>query len=248
MPLVLAACALGLALLAGRTVYAWLIHSPRFVLRGIEFRGHRQPVERLRARVSVPPVTSIFQVSLREVEAALLRDPWVVRAEARRKLPDRLLVEIEERVAAARVELGGLYLVDADGAPFKRAAVARGEAADTPVITGLLRADYLRDPADARARIRSALRLAAHYHARPERPRLGEIHLDELTGVTLYTRDSALALRLGDGSQQVLEERLHGFDRVWAALDDTEKQRATTIYTNGATRPPRVTVSLSGMN
>ena len=57
-----------------------------------------------------------------------------------RQLPSVLTIEISERHAAAVVNLGGLYLADVRGRPFKRATM--DEAAGLPVITGVARGQY----------------------------------------------------------------------------------------------------------
>src|SRR5206468_4217250 len=66
--------------------------------------------------------------------------PWVAGVRVDRQLPSVLSIEIVERQAVAVAVLGGLYLVDPAGRPFKRATME--EADGLPVITGLSRDQY----------------------------------------------------------------------------------------------------------
>ena len=68
----------------------------------------------------------------------MLEDPYVKSVTLARRLPDTILVDIDERVPAAIVALAGsdsTLLVTRDGEAFKRVEV--GDPPDLPVITGL---------------------------------------------------------------------------------------------------------------
>ena len=76
-------------------------------------RDHVQEVAGLRQG------QNILTASLAEARAALLREPWIREARLARGFPNHVRIELLER-EAAQVELGGLYLVDEQGAVFKR--------------------------------------------------------------------------------------------------------------------------------
>jgi len=247
----LAAVGLGAALLAGGALTVrWAMSSPRFALRDIAVTGNlRLGGDALLARAGVAEGENLFRLSTRAIERRLRASPWVVDAEVSRRLPDGLDIRIVERQPAALLVIdgAGLYLADAGGRPFKRAAVQEGEGAGLVVISGLDRRTVVERGADAEALVRHALHIAARWSG-GERPPLGEIHLAR-RGVTLHTLQGAVAIALGRpaaaGGDEALAATLRRFDAVWAALPPAERALARRINLDSPTRPDRVTVSLA---
>jgi cell division protein FtsQ len=130
------------------------------------------------------------------VAARIARHPWVASVRVRRQLPSVLRIDVRERTAAAVAALGGLYLVDDTGRPFKRATM--DEADGLPVLTGLDRGHYaqLRDASEAA--FREALGIAAVYRARAGRPPVSEVNVDPRFGFTLFLQGGT-EVRLGRG-------------------------------------------------
>lgn len=95
----------------------WLMTSPRFQLRRVEVAGgSRVPGAWVVAAVSSLRGRPLLLVSLDEVERHIGRHPWVAGAAIRKDLPDRLLVEIHERMPVAVVERAGTtFWVDRSG-------------------------------------------------------------------------------------------------------------------------------------
>jgi cell division protein FtsQ len=172
-----------------------------------------------------------------------MAEPWIESARVKRRLPNALTIEIAERRPVAVVSLRGLYLAEADGRLFKRAATERGEGRGLPIITGLHRDSYLAAPRAIEDSIRAALAVGAMYANRPDRPAVGEIHVDRRHGFTLRTHATALAVRLGRGPAPILRERLRAFDAAWGALDDDERATVRSIRVDNVTHPDRVTVA-----
>lgn len=240
-----------MAAVAGAAALAvgWLTQSPRFAVAAIRVSGcERLRPDRVRALAGVIPGTNVFRVDPDQVRRRLERDPWIARADVARRLPNALDVSIVERRAAAVVELGALYLADADGRPFKRAAIDRGEGRGLPVVTGIARTEYLADPAGAQARIRRALAIADAYRRSADRPPLGEVHLGPDDGVTLFAYDRPLALRLGTAADRQPDDRLAAFDAAWRALDPDERAGARIVFLDNETNPNRITVRFGGTN
>lgn len=233
------------AVVAGGLAYGyhWLTHSSRFELVEVDVRGNARRSDAFVLRAAgIELGDNLFRVDTAAAERALERDPWIARAEVKRRLPDQLVVDVTEREAAVVVELDGLYLADRAGHVFKRAAIQRGEGNGLPVVTGLSRADYAADPAAAEAVIRDALRAVRQYYAQAGRPAIGEVHVDARRGLTLHTYDTALAIRVGPAASEQLAHRLRAFDAAWSALDDHERQTARVVYADNDTHPDRVTV------
>jgi cell division protein FtsQ len=226
--------------------YNWLTGSPRFALASVELRGASE-LEQADVERAVRPALgeNLFRLPLDAIERRLRAEPWIEDVSVSRRLPDRLVVEVDEHEVAAVVDLDGLYLAGSSGRVFKRADLARGEAAGLPIVTGIGRDTYRRRPVEAQARIRDALAAAAAYGGDPARPALGEVHDDLHRGLTLYTRRPVVALRLGrpDGEAE-LRRRLAVFDAAWAALAPAERAALSAIHLDRDGAPVRVTVSL----
>jgi cell division protein FtsQ len=233
-----------------------LTRSPHFRLRAIRFSPTVHVSQAtLEARVGMLLGANLFSLDLDQIGRDVQLEPWVKSAHARLELPATLAIDVIEREARAVVALSSLYLSDASGTPFKRASTE--EAAELPVVTGLDREQYLNQPDATREQIRGALQVIdAWRHDDAERPALGEIHLDRVVGMTVYSATGGIAARLGhlaivprEGGQSgvidgSLRARLRRLDIVLAAL----RERGETprlIYLDNRARPDRVTVKLA---
>jgi cell division protein FtsQ len=244
-PLFALAAALAVCAAGAWGAWHWVTRSPRFAIRHVSVAGNTRVTEQeILAEADVAPGANLFRTSTDAIEARLARNPWIARARVSRRLPDGLRIDIRERQPAALVILGNPYLADAQGRPFKRAVLERGEADGLPVVTGISRAAWQHAPETGAAAVREALAVDARWRAVAGRPAIGEIHLDR-GGITLYTLDGAVALLLGRAQGSELDARLARFDVIWASLSDEERAKARRIHLDSATRPDRVTVELA---
>lgn len=239
------ACAAGL-IAAGYAGGRHVATSERFAIAEVELRGASRvsPAE-LRARLGDLGGQNIFGASTARAERRVEAHPWVESARVRRDLPNRLDVRVREREPAGVVHLDGLYLVDARGDPFVRARAGAREKEALPVITGLDRRAFRRDPEDGRARIREAL-AAAETYAEGDRPRLGEIRIGRGGRLVFTTYEDAVEVRTPARSAEELGAWLRGFDAARAALSERERQTARVFRVEGIGDPERVTVDFSG--
>jgi cell division protein FtsQ len=246
LPAALTLLIIAAVIAGGAFGYRWLTASERFAVAEVEIRGaHAIAPADVQRAVSPAYGQNVFRISLASIERRLHAEPWVAAASIRRSLPDTLIVDLEERRAAAVAELGGLYLVDERGIAFKRADVARGEARGLLVVTGIERDEYRRSPVEAAARIRAALD-AARVYAEGARPTLGEVRHDAHRGITLYTKKPVTALRLGHlAGAGALRRRLAAFDAAWAALSPAERAAASTFHLDRDGAPLRITVGFN---
>ena len=221
--------------------YRFVTTSPRFAITEIAVHGnHHLTAEQIRADLPVRIGDNVFAADLDHALRRLRANPWIASAAGHRVLPHTVIVEIREHEPAAIVELGGLYLVDASGHPFKRAELALGDGAGLPVVTGLPRDGYLADPDGTAARIRAALDALATWRAEPSRPAIGEVHVDRAGALVLHTYDGATEIELG-AADAGLPARMQTFDAAWAALGDAERTRARAVHLDA--RPDHVTVA-----
>jgi len=233
-----------LALLGGLgTVgYRRAVAGDLFRVKEIRFHGlSRTRPEDLLAILPVQRGDHLLLVDPEAVEAALLRDPWVARAEVRRRLPPALDVDVTERRAVALVDLSGLYLVDARGEVFKRAAP--GDGLDLPVVTGIERDTWIERRGEVEPLLSGALALmSAWAEARLDgRAPISEIHVDPDLGATVTTGDGA-EVRLG---QRDLEEKLSRLSRLLPALD-AEGRKPEVIHLDNRRHPDWVAVRFAG--
>jgi cell division protein FtsQ len=243
LPAVIASCAVlgaGSAIWLG---YHFLTTSSRYAITSIEIRGtDRLSPDELRASLPVAVGDNVFAASTGEVEGALRGNPWIASASAQRILPDTVVVEIVEHVPAAVGVLGEPYLVAADGHPFKRAADGEGEG--LPVVTGLDRDAYQRDPDGTARTITTALAALANWRAESTRPAIGEVRIGAQGTLALRT-DRGAAIELGSLAEpaDTLAARMQTFDAVWAELGEPERERARTVHLDA--RTDHVTVAFA---
>jgi cell division protein FtsQ len=192
--------------------YEYATTSPRFELRALLYdeSDHLSDAD-LRRRLQLEPGTNILAVEPDQLAEQVASHPWVASATVLRHLPDTLEVRVVEREPAAVLLADNFYLVDAQGIPFKRAA--RGERGLLPIITGVSR-EELSDLTRPAPRVAKALALFTEYQSKT-RPRLGEIHIDEDGGTSLYTAVHGTRLWLGRAEPHRALER---YDALRAAI------------------------------
>jgi cell division protein FtsQ len=246
-PLAVAAL-LGVVGYGGVTAHRFVVESPHFHVKRVKVTPTvHVTAEQVRKLAGVGARTNIFTVDLERVARRVQRHPWIARATAHRRLPDGIEIEVTEHRAAGAVLFernpgaggGAFYLVSPEGRAFKRAALEEIEG--LPLITGLRRHDYRERGAATRARIREALALAEQYLSRGGRPPLGEVHVDPVEGLTLYTARRAVQVRLGQGNPAAKLRRL---DRILRELA-RRGLRPRAIRLDNERHPRRVTVRLA---
>ena len=221
--------------------YRFVTTSPRFAITTIDVNGNQQLTdEQIRAALTVRAGDNVFATRLPDVVRELRDNPWIASAEAHRQLPHTIVIDVREHVPTAVVQLGGLYLVDADGHPFKRAEIDDG--AGLPIITGLDRDAYVASPTTTATQIRAALAALQTWRAVEDRPSIGEVHLDMHGALTLVTYEQAITIQLGD-IDDTLAARMTTFDATWAELSPTERARTRAIHLDA--RADQVTVAFA---
>jgi cell division septal protein FtsQ len=224
--------------------YRFVTTSPRFAITSIEVRGNqRLAADAIIAELPVHVGDNVFAANVDDITSRLRAEPWIASVDARRILPHTIVVEIRERVAAAVVELGGPYLVDAAGHPFKRAEHDT-EIENLPWIDWVDRdagrARFLRDPDGTAQTICDALAMLATWQADPDRPVVTRVHVDAHGSITLDSATTTIQLgALGP----TLPSRIHTFDAAWADLSDDERARARAVHLD--VRPDHLTVAFA---
>ena len=199
----------------GRWTIRAVVDSPRFQLAQIDI-GPTQHVRReeLLALAGVTLGDKLLSIDTDAVAARLASHPWIAAARVKRHLPSVLHIDLTERRAAALASLGGLYLVDENGRPFKRARM--DEAEGLPVLTGINRDQYAKLPEASAAVFREVLALLEGYRSHPGRPALSEVSIDTYFGFSLILLEGGAEIRLGRGEYS---KKLAQLDQILEAVE-----------------------------
>jgi len=238
---------LGVVVCAGMLAHRFVVESPHFHVKRVNVTPTvHVTADEVRRLAGIGSQTNIFTVSLARVARQVESHPWIAHATVHRRLPDAINIQVTENTAAGAVLLEGngpeksaFYLVNAEGRLFKRARLPELEG--LPLITGVTRLEYRSAKKESRIRLVEALSVVGHYEARTGRPKLGEVHVDPVEGVTLYTANQAVQIRLGRGDTLA---KLRRMDRILVGLT-VRGESPTAIRLDNARHPRRVTVQLA---
>lgn len=219
----------------------WLQTSPTFAVENIHVSGLKNASQAdVLARCGIRKGDNIFDVDVDDVARALGEHPWIRDVEVRRRLPRSVFISVTEHVPAALADMGGLYYVDDEGKAFKR--VSAGDRVDLPILRGISREVYSREPEESEELLREGIAVAALYTASGLETKmpLSDIETDAIEGLTLRCGEGATVVHLGRGSYQ---QKLRRLDRVFAELQE-RKVSALVIRLDNRARPGWVAVSL----
>jgi cell division protein FtsQ len=196
---------LGLALVIGTSVSVaysvrhYALTSPRFSIQEVKLiGGKRVSPEQAQKQAGVTLGENVFGLDTAQAERKLLENPWIAEARVTRDLPRALRVEIREREPAAlAVFAERLYLVTADGEPFKE--LATGDPADYPLITGASVEGLSRDRAREIDRVKQGLDVLEQYGRVPlsKTQPAQEVHLADSGDVVLTAGKEGITFELG---------------------------------------------------
>lgn len=189
----------------------------------------------IRAFADVRIGTPTFRLDLDEVARKVREHPFVASATVRRVPPDGIEIEVTERKAIAVIAAKWLYLVDAQGVPFKKASP--GDGLNLPVVTGLRMDDFQDGPPPLLLDALSALR--AYQNTGAAGGEVQELHVHPGRGVTLVLPERLQVVLGTDRYPQKMEQL-----RVSLHALKARKVAAKIIRLNGEQRPQRVPVRL----
>lgn len=225
----------------GVELRAWALSSPRFQLQEVAFTGLSRASRAELVKLSgLAMGQNLFGLEVPALEKAMLQHPWVRSVEVTRHFPATVSVQVQEHTPEALVVLGDLYVLDAEGEPFKR--VTPGDGLDLPLVTGVERDAYVKEPEAVRARLRAALEVSRAYAAlKPGRhERLSEVRVEEGEALALVTV-AGQEVRLGEGNTEAKLSRLVRVRRELSA----KGLAADVIHLDNRARPGWVAVKLS---
>jgi cell division protein FtsQ len=221
--------------------WRWALTSQQFALEQVVVRGAMRVRDAEVVRLgNVLLGQNVLATDVLPIERALAAHPWVKEVSVQRRLPRTLEVRLVEHTPVAMVALGELYLLDDEGAPFKR--LAAQDAADVPLVTGLERSDFAEHRERTQRRLVEAFAAAHAYQASPvsRGHSLSEVALSA-DGVSLVT-STGQVVALGEGD---IEAKLERLGRVRRALV-AQGAVASMIRLNNRRRPDWVAVEMQG--
>jgi len=133
----------------------------------------------------------LLTLQLSKVRKQILRFPWIREVELSKRFPGRLLIEVQEQVPVALLELESLYFVNAQGIIFKK--LETGDPKDLPILTGL-------KPEDLKTQLAPLISLLQRFDRSESIKTLGisEIHQSEHGDISLFTKEPCFRVELGD--------------------------------------------------
>jgi cell division septal protein FtsQ len=202
--------------LGGRYGWEALATSGTFAVRNIEVTGTVRALEPdIVAYAGVKLGDAMLALDLDDIAMSLRRHPWVDSATVKRRLPDKVTIEITEHDPIVVVALGSeagtgvvdLYVANRRGELVKRQS--SDDKLDVPVLTGLSRESAARDAEAVHARVREATEVAHLVQSRVNAlGRVDELHWDDALGWSVVTRVTgahAMTTHLGREPRQALD-------------------------------------------
>jgi cell division protein FtsQ len=141
---------------------------------------------------------NILAVNLGLARRRLISHGWIADAAVNRKLPAGLGIEIREHTAAAVLDLGPGFLMNARGTVFKK--LGPGESGRLPVVSGLVYADLAggKQPVTPLMRaVVNLLEMSRDPAAVIPGKRLKKIQADRETGLTLTLAGQPATIKMG---------------------------------------------------
>jgi len=199
-----------------RVVYGYMKETPLLTLNEITVEGCQKTSEKdILSMTQLDRQRNILSIDLAKLRSKVQANPWIERAQIRRIFPDKISIKITERKPVAIILLDRLYYIDGQGGIFAR--VPKGHQIDHPVLTGLLRDDFKAHPDEAWRLVSKALQLIRVIEGGETLPQkdISEIHMDKAFGLSIYTNDGAIEIKLGHDLYEAKWKRL---ERVWRYL------------------------------
>lgn len=229
-------------------LYSYILSDPYFQIQETVIRGCREVTEQeVLTLASLHPDQNLFSVSAEKIARRIERNPWVKKAYVGRELPNRLIMEVHERIPLALVEQKQQFrIVDREGVIFKM--LGKDDSLDLPVLTGCYKNGVLQTKL-----LKKSLELLTYLSDTKQTPilfaNLSEVHLDDISGLSLIT-DTGLCLVLGFDDYV---NKLHALPAVLKGLEkknidmallhiDLRDPAKITVQSKVKSVPPKTTI------
>ncbi|MGM0424084.1 MAG: cell division protein FtsQ/DivIB [Thermodesulfobacteriota bacterium] len=194
--------------------YDWITSSEHFALRRIQVQGGRHlDQETILDIAGISQGQNVLGISLAQVESRLRQEPWVEKVRVQRTLPDKLLIQVQEKEARFWIlQQAELYYADSQGSPITK--VQAQDFVSLPLL--------LWDGQDERQQ--SHLDLIRDWLQQKRLPfslaEVAWIRFASAEVVELGLQERDLLLRVGT---EYLQQNLASLGRVWRRLQEGQK-------------------------
>jgi len=165
------------------------------------------------AQAGVTNESKLFEIDLFAVRKRIEQNPFIRSASVNREVPNRIAIQVEERVPIAAVVLDKIFYFDAEGyvLPPRRSE----NIFDLPVLTGSLqRSELVPGRRYSTTNVQEALtilRMAQQVGDQLYR-RISEVHVEADKDIILHTAEFGVPVIIGRGD---IAAKLVKFDTFW---------------------------------
>jgi len=126
--------------------YSFIISRSYFEIKEISVRGVKELTEKdVLELADIKPAQNLLAINTDAVVRRVTSNQWVKNVYVGRELPNKLVLEVEERNPLALVkQSNGFYLMDGEGFVFKR--LAKSDEVDLPIFIGVTVKDKTKSP------------------------------------------------------------------------------------------------------
>jgi cell division protein FtsQ len=185
--------------------YMFTLSSPYFQIKEITVRGCKELTEKeILSLAAIKPDQSLLAINLGKIARRIEVNPWIKEVCVGRELPNRLIIEVRERLPVALIKRdNGFSLLDMDGVAFKK--LEKNDELNIPVLN-VSHAEG--SDSELFEKSLELLRYLSTSQDFPTIKNISEIHGHEVFGFSLFT-DSGLCIRLGFDSYENKLKRLN---------------------------------------
>jgi cell division protein FtsQ len=242
---------LAITMLSSLFIYTYnvIISRPYFEIKEISVRGLKELTEKeVLASAEIKPAQNLLAINTDAVIRRVAANQWVKNVYVGRELPNKLVLEVQERNPLALVKQGSdFYLLDGEGDVFKK--LGKGDEVDLPILTGFNVQDKTRSPL-----FLSTLNLLKTVSGSSKYAFLGtisEIHIDDIFGLSLIS-GTGLYLKMGMGGFESKLKKLtliladleqRGMKNGYLCIDLSDESKVTVQRKNA---PGRIEQGIKG--
>ncbi len=197
---------------ASWNAYRELKASPFFAVREITVEGASAVTKGdVLALSGIYEGQNMLSFDSAQAAEAIKKNVWITGADVRRRFSGVVRIKVAERRPVAIVKMDELYLMDTEGAVFKK--LQSNEGFDLPVVTGFTAEVMMQDMDGGEGLEHGLLTLIKALNERKGfgMKDISEISIDPLYGFSVYTLAEGVRLSLG---KDLFEDKVKGFERI----------------------------------
>ncbi|GHV56261.1 hypothetical protein FACS189460_0720 [Deltaproteobacteria bacterium] len=197
--------------------YLYVSKSDYFSVKKVVISGLNQIAsEAIKKTAGLDRPVNIWLFDAEKAAADLSTLSWLDEVKVYKTMPDTVTIEVLEHRPKLLVSLGRLYYLNDKGVPFKE--LEPGESPDLPIVSGFTEDELLSRSSGVKNSLSEVFLLLEALAARNDEFRfdnISEVNYDSVRGLTLFTKDNNLEVKIGFGAY---EEKFRRLGRVLTHL------------------------------